>query len=499
MPLWLIISLVLFLYLRTIKYKYIIDDNIKRDGYLYQIPIGNPTESFYQTRPSVAYRLFMIGMHCVNVSVVYLLWGWGAALLFAVHPMAVWVTAWVTGNYYGTTAYFLLITYYILQVFPNAYGALIGMAIYASALNSTISSVVFPFLFIGSPWGLTLFFPLFMFLRGKRFQTGIAIRDGFKNETIAKSKFCFRRLFFMTKTMAHYAYYSIVPSNLGLFGPYGRNIRNKQEVYDKSHSANGEFWASLALLLTLFIIGLAVHPEGVLWFFSFLALHSQWNLNGQLFAQRYLYLPVAGVCAIAGTILAPYPYVLVVIATIYAYRTWMFTPAFRDIDSLYLNDLEAYPGHAIPLNNASHLYLTRYPKGGPVAMYHQVGAWLTRAYQIEPDSYEVAMNLAAYYFALGNVDKAIWFTKLSVAGLEPLGGPPEQLNKLKEQLTKLEKFREERRLGDSLSLDSHGKQLQTGGRDHGKSEKETTEHYEYNGSCAGVGGEAGVRGSLAGV
>jgi len=444
-------------------------------------------------------------MHCVNVSVVYLLWGWGAALLFAVHPMAVWVTAWVTGNYYATTAYFLLIAYYILQLFPNAYGALVAMALYASALNSTISALVFPFLFFvsGSAWGLTLFFPLAMFLRGKRFQTGMAIRNGFKNETIAKSKFCWRRLFFMTKTMAHYAYHAIVPDRLGLFGPYGHNLRNKQGVYDKAHSADGEFWASLALLLTLLSVGLLVSPAGVLWFFSFLALHSQWNLNGQFFAQRYLYLPLAGLCAVAGVIFQPYPIVLADIATIYAYRTWRFTPAFKDVESLYLNDIEAYPGYSITLSNVCNHYLSKYPKTGPVAVYHQVGAWIMRAYQIEPDSYEVSTNMAAYLFTMGDLDKAIEFSEQTVKLLEPLGGIPTQANNMKVQIKKLKKLREERRLGESLSLASRGKQgdyISTKEEENEQSDQEeTSKCAEHIGSGTGQGGKEGAGRSFAGV
>ena len=90
MALFLIIALVVVLYARTLKYLYVIDDSVKRNGYMYEVPQEGPPPEFWATKPSKFYRLFMIGMHCVNVSVIYLLWGWAPALLFAVHPIGVW-------------------------------------------------------------------------------------------------------------------------------------------------------------------------------------------------------------------------------------------------------------------------------------------------------------------------------------------------------------------------------------------------------------------------
>ena len=159
--LW-IIALVILLYARTLRYKYVIDDYVKREGYLYDIPMEGTGHGFWSRSPSPWYRAFMIGMHCVNVSIIYLIWGWTPALLFAVHPMSVWGTAWVTGNYYATTAYFCLISYYILTVFPNAWGALAAVAIYIGIkLNDlcnrfpfTVCRVPLGFSFILSPYNV---------------------------------------------------------------------------------------------------------------------------------------------------------------------------------------------------------------------------------------------------------------------------------------------------------------------------------------------------------
>ena len=215
MAIFLIILLIWVLYLRTFNYRYIVDDWVKRDGYMYDVPLVQPPASLYRTHPAELYRCFMIGMHCFNTWFIYSLWGWAPALLFAVHPMAVWGVAWVTGNYYATTTFFCLEAYYILVHFPNVWGVLVAMPIFAAALNSTICGISFPFLFLltGNIWGCFLFIPLIIFLKGKRFTTGMKIRDGFKVNKPLKTPFTYKRLFLMTKVMGKYIMDCIWPRN----------------------------------------------------------------------------------------------------------------------------------------------------------------------------------------------------------------------------------------------------------------------------------------------
>lgn len=249
MALALILALVVILYIRTINYNYVIDDNVKRNGYMYEVPSEGPPPDFWMQRPSKFYRLFMIGMHCVNVSIVYLLWGWAPALLYAVHPLCVWGTAWVTGNYYATTAYFCLIAYYILSVMPNIFTAALALALYTAALNSTICALTFPFVCVavGLPFGWTLFFPLIMYLRGHRFNTGIRIRLDFNKGKRVDASFTWRRLILMTKVVARYIHTAFIPEKLGFFRQFGRRLHDDQSRYDFMHKANPEFWWSSSM------------------------------------------------------------------------------------------------------------------------------------------------------------------------------------------------------------------------------------------------------------
>ncbi len=422
---------IFLMYWRTRKYKYIIDDYVVRDGYLYDVPLTVPQnvdkdgKAFFDRRPSQLYRMFMIGMHCVNTSVIYLLWGWGPAVLFAFHPVCVWGTAWVTGNYYATTTYFCLIAFYIMHTFPNVYGTLVALPIYAAALNSTIEALVFPFvvLAIGNPWGLALLQPLFMFLTGKRFTTGIKIREGFISENRIKG-FSLRRLILMTKVTGRYIFTAIYPDRLGFFGPFGANIHDNQEMYDKMHSANKEFWLNLLLCIVTFIGGMLISPVGTLWFFGFIVLHSQWKIMGQFFAVRYLYIAVVGLCVVMGTALAHYPVLLAVLATYYAIRTYVHVFAFRNVEAIYQNDVDTWPEHAQVWNNLGQVYMRDKPDQLPAWKMNLMSSYIMRAYDLNPKAWEINMNMACFYAIIGQWTMCLKYTDQAIDILTPLADKP---------------------------------------------------------------------------
>ena len=440
-----IIALVFALYLRTLKYCYCIDDNVKRSGYLYEVPLTSPPASFLDTRPSPWYRLFMIGMHCVNVTVVYLLWGWCPALLFAVHPLSVWGVAWVTGNYYATAAYFTLIAYYILHTFPNAIGALVAMPIYAAALNSTVCPINFPFLFIftGPVWGLSMFWPLIMYLRGKKFTTGIKLRHNINNHKVLRDGSVkvnhFRRLAVMIRVMARYAYEILYPDRVGFFSGFGDRIKEEARVWNLYHSFNKSFWAAFALLVTVFVAGMMISPVGTFWFFVLGSIHSQFNLTGQFYAQRYAYLPMIGLCVVAGTLLQPYPIVVAVVATIIVVRTHLYIPTWKNMGNVWQNDVDTYPETPQSYNNLAQFYLQKVENYHPSVMNY-LAYLLFKAEAMDPSEWSIQMNIACFYARLGHYEKCLEVTNKTIALLEPLGGISVPLDLLKKQKIDVEKL-----------------------------------------------------------
>lgn len=448
MSLLLIIAIVFILYARTLNYYYVIDDNVKREGYMYDVPLVAPDASFWNKKPSPWYRLFMISMHCVNVSIIYMIFGWAPAFLFAVHPIGVIGTAWVTGNYYATATYFTLIAFYFIQTFDSWWSSILAMPFYVSALNSTVCPITFPFIFLfaGSKWGLLMFLPLAIYLRGKKFTTGIKIRKGFNNEKFTSSKFHFRRTALMTKVVARYIYNTLVPMRMGFFDGFGHRLKERKDLYNKVCSYNYNFWACFALCLVTFFTGLKIHVLGTMWFFCFVMLHSQWNFMGQFFALRYLYLAMVGMCVVVGTLLQPYPVFMAIVGTILALRTHFFIYAWRDQRSLWENDKEVYPNHPQTYNSCAQYYLGQLGlKPGSLSGWriNAVAADLFKAEEMEPDSWETQMNIACFYAQIGHLDECLARTEKAMELLKPLGGISKPIEMLTQQRENIKKIIEE--------------------------------------------------------
>jgi len=501
MALFWILALVVVLYIRTLNYTYVIDDCVRREGYMYDVPLTSPPAGFFNTKPSKLYRLFMIGMHCVNVSIIYMLWGWAPALLFAVHPLSVWGVAWVTGNYYATATYFTLIAYYIITTFPNIWGVMVAMPIFAAALNSTVCPMTFPFLFIFTlqPWGLSMFIPLAIFLRGRKFTTGIKIRRDINNDKVYREKSVkinyFRRIAVMTRITARYIFPCFYPDRLGFFDSYGRKLKERPEVYNAFHSFSLDFWVSFALCLTVFVGGLMISPVGTFWFFVFAALHSQFNLTGQFYAQRYLYLSSIGICIIVGTAVQPFPVIVAVIATFLVFRTHFFIHAFSSQEAIWRNDVDAFPHSSQSWNNLAQFYLQVDTNSYPVWRLNEVGYFLFRAEAIDPNSWEIQMNLACFFVRVGQLNEALARTDKSIELLKPLGGLPHPLEALKKQrpaiMAMIEKSNKEATNQGSAQTSLPNEQPKEGvNHDSKRNQEEETRITESNGDSGVTGREA---------
>ncbi len=458
MSLFCIIFIVFVLYIRTIHYNYSIDDHVKREGYPIT-PRKGIHPNFYDGKPSVWYRFFMIGMHCVNVSVIYLLWGWAPALLYAVHPMSIYGTAWVTGNYYATTAYFCLIAYFIFHTFPNIWGLLAAIPIYIAALNSTLESLTLPFIYLlsGNVLGLAFFAPLIIFLKGKKFKAALDDRlDVIAGRPIDDTKIPLNRFAVIIKILAKYAYTFFVPTKVYFFGQYGEENRQYQEVYNNLHSFNKEFWAALALNITLFAVGMFINPLATFWWFCFIGVHCQFNLIGQFYAQRYLYLPMIGLCILGGTLFQSNPWIIYFIAGLLAYKTHTALPMFKNFKNLLENEIEMNPERGDSYTSIGQYYMAMQPMFQyPRWMGNKISYYIRRAVDLSPTSWKCRMNLAAYLVHIGYIEEALVETKTTIELLSKvhstrekaiLEGEINQKIKLENQLLDIEKQRRKERL-----------------------------------------------------
>lgn len=429
MPLYVIILIIVALYWKTCGAYFLIDDYTPRHQYPHP-EAQSKAMDFYLKKPHWWVHPFMITMHCVNTSVMYLLWGWGPALLFAVHPMSMWAAAWLTGNWYCTTTYFLLISYYFMHTFNGVWADATAIWFFWVAMHSTFDAIPYPFVLImsGNPLGWVMLPFLGAFLNGKKFREGLAgranINDG---KVIDRKDLPFNRLSLMTKVVAKYTYETMVPMKVKMFDNYAEDVRNTQKCYDEVHAWDKHFWASAALILAVFALCYLGSPTGAFWWFIMIALHSQFNLMGQFYAQRYIYIALPGLCAALGTILMAYPIVLMAIAGFFACRTYLGMGKWMTMENFLLDETTQCPDRGDNYNLVGQFYLCVLPlEGYQPYMINMISYCLRKACVLAPESWQAHMNLSAYLCKIGHVDEGLAMTDKTIELIRKYSGNREK-------------------------------------------------------------------------
>lgn len=398
---WIIVG-IFALYGRTLNYFYMIDDNVRRWGYLYIVPQTSPPHTFYDSKPSKWRHLFLIITHAINVLWINQLWGWKVALIFAVHPLSVPCTAWVTGGYYSVTTLLTLTAYYFIHTY-HLIGAVIGSVFFTAALGSTITCLGFPFLFLfGEHNGLILFWPLVMYLFGKRFITGFGIRNSGRRDKIT-----WRKLAVMPKVVAYYLLIALVPNQLCFFRQFGFEYSRSSKMKDDVDSFNFEFYLSVAFLIVSAYVGWTISPFATLWFFVTIGPFCQFKMLGQFIAERYSYLPNVGIAILLATAIGSNPILLTILVSLYVYRSHLYIPAFKHMKDLYLDGMRNYPECVTNYANLAEYYIQR---GESLKCYQT----LEQGFKLDPNCFLLHCNMAAYWISVNNLSRGLMHSKRAV-------------------------------------------------------------------------------------
>ena len=121
-------------------------------------------------------------------------------------------------------------------------------------------------------------------------------KEEFKKQKMESStSLNFRKPIVALKTLAYYIYLSILPIKLGLYHKFGFHYEKKIELFE---------WRALCGLIFLgvsvyFFINSGIEIRlGIVWFIVFLTLFLNWITAQQWVTERYLYIPVIGMCLI---------------------------------------------------------------------------------------------------------------------------------------------------------------------------------------------------------
>jgi len=402
------VGLIILLYSRTLSFWNCIDDGVDMKDTLYVVPTSTPGPDFFKKRTPLDKRLKAISAHILNTILVYLILGGKACLLFAVCPVLVNNVAWITGSYYSWATFLTLTSYWFLTNTAWFISVPLSMAFFAAALNATLVTISFPFVFLfANPIGLCTLFPLGMFLFGKRFTEGKKVRLAITEiPGASKDEFTLGRVFVCIKVVAAYLYLALVPIKLCFFHTMGNkflfNDKQKKELMSFDWLLVLSVAAITAFLGVGFLFGKVFWA---IWFLILIAAFSQYKILGQFFAERYMYPAMVGIVAI----LACLPETLFwVLFGMYIVRTFMFIPVFRNNRELYKNGTVYEPKEAGNWCNLSDWYLIVEPDLSLAGYYAQ------ETMKIDPIDYKPHVNMSTlfiylkqYPMALNEINQAI--------------------------------------------------------------------------------------------
>lgn len=432
LELGLALGLIAVLYARTVNYCKLIDDGVEMSGTLYIVPTTTPAPKFFTEKHPLHKRLWAVGVHMLNTILIFLLLGGHAALLFAVFPISVNNVAWITGSYYSTATFLTLVAYYFLTHTPWFISVPLSMALFGAALNATLVTISFPFVFLFSnPIGLCTLIPLYFFLVGKRFTTGIKIREGFsKPASYHPDIFDLKRVVVCIKVVAYYIFLAVVPVKLVFFHAFGKDMLFHTKKRLELEAINPLFFMSVALIGTFLLVGVLIGKLfWALWFLILIGAFSQYKILGQFIAERYMYPAIVGFVAMLSVLPDPLFWCLL---GAYIVRTAMFIPTFRCNGTLYETGVEFEPLEHSNYCNLSDWHLLVEPDLSLAGYYAQ------KASQLDPTDFKPHVNLSSLFMCLKNYPLALVEAKKALAKAE--GNQPELfLNIVANQIERIQR------------------------------------------------------------
>lgn len=417
-----------------------IDDPVPRGGYLYEMPRSETHEWYDRERGWVASVVNTVVYMCV-CGYVHYLFGWKAAVMYAVYPLNVSGGAWSTGNYYMSTVLLCLAAYTVIG-FIGAVGgvgwtnvglATLGCLFYAAALNSTLLSVSFFVILSLLPWGWVSVVPLVGFLTGKRLRVGLRQRGDKHKEMGVHHGFAWQNLYNVPRVLGYYVYLTVWPRRLGFFHTFGKKEEHQTWKWNV---------LSGVLVILFGIWAWSVDWVMCVWWFVSIGVFSQWIILGQFVTERYTHLANVAWCVLLSQFL-PFEAFLVV-CTLYFCRSMGYLPAWRSNERLFGYGTVQFPECGENWVNYGSYYIDRGDK------FSAIKPLLMAERTVKGDKYGIYVDLANCYASGGFYQKALdWTNKaLEVATKDKVGGMIEQRNELERKIYKMQRGQKElKRMG----------------------------------------------------
>ena len=176
----------------------------------------------------------------------------------------------------------------------------------------------------------------------------------FKKQNMGQStSFNIRKPIVALKTLAYYIYLSVFPAKLGLYHKWGFHYDKKVELLDWRAICGLLF---LGLSLYFFFTGGIEVRVGLAWFYVFLALFLNWITAQQWVTERYLYIPVIGLCLITCLFLQHNLYLYWFIFGMFMCRSMVHMPTYENELRFYLSNTWNFQDSEVAFGNLGVAY-----------------------------------------------------------------------------------------------------------------------------------------------
>lgn len=285
-------------------------------------------------------------------------------LLFVVHPTCLQAVAWPSAIGYVLSLICITASLNIshwIYLHPDLNHIVIGLAglaffqvwgVYAQA----IPMFTWVILLVLGQWQMAL-----LALGFSGLTASINLREyvvhrksEFKKQHMAEStSFNLKKPIVALKTLAYYLYLSVWPAKLGLYHKWGFHYDKKIESID---------WRALVGLI---FIGASAYffPHaplevrvGLVWFVVFLTLFLNWITAQQWVTERYLYIPVIGLCLIASFYLQNFMPIYYIIFGLFMCRSLVHMPTYKHELNFYLSNTWNFQDSEVAYGNLGVAY-----------------------------------------------------------------------------------------------------------------------------------------------
>jgi tetratricopeptide (TPR) repeat protein len=307
------------------------------------------------------------------------------AILFAVHPVCVQSIGWISGRGYPISLFFCLLGLNLIQIvrFLPIFGANQPLQSTNLALSTILYSAIY-YLSITAQFATLATFAIQAFLSNYYIAiigfiisclAGLGIINSviknrtnvFKEQNLAQSTtFKLSKIIVAIKSLAYYTRLCVFPKRMGLYHTFNYHYDETTEKEDKW------FWLGF-LLLTAFGLGFWFGNYAVrfaiIWYFAYIFIFLNWITIHQFVSERYVYIPVIGICLLMALVLQYSPIIFAFVVGLYLMRTWVHLPTYQDEVLYYQSNIWNFPDSEVAFSNLGVTYLKLNLTGSAMDMW----------------------------------------------------------------------------------------------------------------------------------